>query len=400
MRERREPALVVAGTGLVAATYGLVRLAYGLYLPDVSASLDLGPAAGGYVASGASMAYCAGAVVAALLGRHPRWLVVGAVATAALGSLAMALAPGVALFVPAAVVSSAGAGLASPALVTVVSRSVPARRRDAAQAVVNSGTGPGLVAAGLLALALLPDWRLGFVVAAAATAASGTAVLLLDGGPRPTAGAGGRTRPPRSLRRDDVPSRRVAALAAPALAAVLLGTSSAVVWTYARTHVVEQGLGAGASTTVWIAIGVGGSATVVTARRLSGLPPTLAWRLTTSVVAATTVALGLGAGTLPVALVAATAFGWGFVAATSALIAWAAAVLPDRAGEGTAALFVALVLGQSAGAAVAGLLADRLDLAAAFVLLAGVAVLAAACGAGRTAARRTATAGRRVDMDA
>ena len=371
----RAAGLTLAGTCLVAATYGLVRLAYGLYLPDLSASLDLGSATAGYVASGASVAYCVSAGFGLLAGSRPRLLVVGAMATACVGSLAMAAAPGVAVFAPAAVLSSAGAGLASPALVAVVARTVPEGWQDRAQAVVNSGTGPGLVAAGVVALVVLPHWRLGFVVAAALAALAGGAVLLLDRGPSQGDLAA------RSLRRDGVPSRRARPLLVPAAAALLLGTSSAVVWTYARTRVLEAGLGAGASTAVWMAIGVGGAATVLSARRTSALAPARAWLLTTLAVAVSTAALGLGAARLPLALVAAAAFGWGFVAASSALIAWAAEALPGRAAQGTSVLFVALVLGQSLGSATAGGIAERLGLTAAFVVLAVVAALAAACAA-------------------
>ena len=59
----RQGALVVAGTALIAGTYGLVRLAYGLFLPDIDASLSLGPTLAALVSSGGSLAYCAGALV-------------------------------------------------------------------------------------------------------------------------------------------------------------------------------------------------------------------------------------------------------------------------------------------------------------------------------------------------
>ena len=175
-----EIGLVVAGTALIAGTYGLVRLAYGLFLSDVQASLGLTSVQAGYVSSGASVVYGLGAFVGLVADRRPRLVVLAALTTASLGALGMALAPGTATFVPAAIVSSAGAGLASPALVGVVARNVPAERRDRAQAVVNSGTGPGLVAAGALALVLLPQWRLGFVIGAGLTALAGVLVLVLD----------------------------------------------------------------------------------------------------------------------------------------------------------------------------------------------------------------------------
>lgn len=365
----REVALVVAGTGVVAGTYGLVRLAYGLFLPGIQDSTGLTAAQAGYVSSGASVAYCAGALAGMVVAHRPRLLVVGALATACLGSVAMALAPGSGVLVPAAVVSSAGAGLASPGLVGVVARAVAEEHRDRAQAVVNSGTGPGLVVAGLLAL-VLPDWRWGFAAAAALTAAAGVAVLLLD---RPDAGAG----PPAP---DAWSWDVVAALRVPALGALLLGAASASVWTYGRTFLVDEGLGTTTSVLAWIAVGVGGTATVATAGRQAALGPTRAWSLTTAAVAVSVAGVALGADRAPVALAACLLFGWAFVAASSALIAWAAHLVPGRAAGGTAALFVALVLGQAVGSSAVGALADALGTPTAFLAAAATSLAAAVCG--------------------
>ena len=367
--------LVVAGTCLIAATYGLVRLAYGLFLPDISASLGLDQVVAGRISSGASLAYCVGAVCGLVWSQHPRALVAGALVTASVGSLAMARAPDVTLFAPATVLASMGAGLASPGLVGLVQRHVATDRSARAQAVVNSGTGPGLVAAGAMALVLLPDWRLGFALSAAGTVVAGSAVLLLDsrgdGPPARVAAAAGVPAPSPAWWR---------ALLLPAVAALLLGSASAVVWTYGRSQLVAAGAGVAASTAAWMAVGVGGILTVLTARALGRLGPPRAWLVTTTAVAGATACLGLVPGQLLAGVVAGTVFGWAFVAASSALIAWAEQVDPQRAAAGTAVLFVTLVLGQGLGSAVAGVVADRHGLPAAFWVAAVVAVGAAACG--------------------
>ncbi|MDN4172643.1 MFS transporter [Nocardioides sp. SOB77] len=363
---------MVVGTCLVAGTYGLVRLAYGLFLPDIQASVSMSSAVAGYVSSGASASYCLGALAGLVLAGRPRLLVAGALTTAAAGSLGMALAPGTAVLVPAVVLASAGAGLASPAMVAVVARTLQPERVGAAQARVNSGTGPGLVAAGVLAL-VLPDWRVGFAVSAVLTAAAGLGVLLLD---RPRAGIPPTT-PPTGTPPGD--RGRPALLVRPVVGAFLLGAASATVWTYGRSHLVSSGASEVGSVIAWIALGVGGTATVLTAGRLGALPPTRAWTLTTVVVAAS-VAVLAGPGPLPAAVAACAVFGWAFVAATSALIAWTADLAPDRAAEGTAAAFVALVLGQAAGSAVAGAVAEGAGLGAAFLGAAAVTVVAAASG--------------------
>ncbi len=153
---------MATGLGTIAATYGLVRLALGLFLPDVQRDLGFGAAVGGAVSSGASVLYCVGALVGFVsAGRSARRLVAAATLAAGLGAVVMAAAPTALVFGAAAVVASTGAGLASPALVQLVRERVAAEGRSRAQAVVNAGTGPGLVVAGLLALLLLPGvaWR-------------------------------------------------------------------------------------------------------------------------------------------------------------------------------------------------------------------------------------------------
>jgi predicted MFS family arabinose efflux permease len=82
--------------------------------------------------------------------------------------------------------------------------------------------------------------------------------------------------------------------------------------------------------------------------------------------------LGITPGFTALALAACVAFGWGYTAATGALIAWTLERDFGRAATGTSLLFVALVLGQALGATAAGAVAAVWGLAAAFVLAAVV----------------------------
>ncbi len=374
----------MAGTGLIAATYGLVRLAYGLFLPDVSDSLGLTSEAAGQVSSCASLAYCLGALGGLVGARHPRRLVLLAILTAVLGTSAMALAPDVATFAAGAVVGSAGAGFASPGLVGLVERNVAETRRAQAQSVVNAGTGPGLVVAAAAAVLLLPDWRLGLALSGACTLVTGIAVLVLD---RSTG------TPVASIGRRGLPAGAARKLMSPALGALLLGGASAAVWTYGRALLVADGAGVVGSTLAWMALGLGGTVTVATARPLSAVAPPRAWLLTSTTVALATGVLGFEGRRLPVALAACALFGWGFVAASSALISWCVLVVPHGAAAGTSVLFVMLVLGQAAGSSAVGALASQ-RLPVAFALAAVVAVLAAAAGASpvRSGARQDVVA--------
>lgn len=367
-------ALIPAGVVLIAGSYGLVRFGFGLLLPEMQAELGLDDATAGVVSAGASLVYCGGAAAGFVLAsRHARSLVVAAAAAAGLGGAGMAIATDVAMLAIAAIVSSAAAGLASPALVDAVRRNVRRDGRSRAQTIVNAGTGPGIVAAGALALVVLPDWRLAWWVAAGVTVASAIAVLAAD-----------RRRPAAEGAPSAVPSREWFAGHRRLIAgAALLGIGSAAMWNYARVLLVDAGLEPSVTVAAWIALGAGGAATIATAGWLSRRAPRTAWSLTTAVAAAATLAIALAPGSQGVALAASAAFGWGYVAGSGALIAWTGELEPERAPTGTALLFIVLVLGQAIGAALAGALIGVLGHLPAFALAAAATLGASLLGVAR-----------------
>lgn len=363
---------MASGAGLIAATYGLVRLAYGLFLPDVQAELSFSAATAGLISSGASVVYCLGAIAGFLVAtRHPRILVVAAGLSASLGAAGMAASPNTGSFATFAIVGSAGAGLASPALVSIVGRNVSAGDNDRSQARVNAGTGPGLVAAGVLALILLPSWRLAWFAVAAFTLLVAAAVLLLDRAGRPAASA--------DVNRAVLPPGAwFRAHRSIILAALALGAGSAAVWNYGRTLLVDAGAGEQSSVTAWIALGLGGTAVIGTAPLMSAVLPRTAWTITTLAVAAASATLGLVPNATVVALLACAVFGWGYTAGTGALIAWTTDLDAARAPAGTSLLFVILIFGQALGATAIGLLASSLGFLVAFLAASALALIATA----------------------
>ncbi len=356
----------MSGLGLIAATYGLVRLAYGLFLPDVQRDLGLRSDAAGWVSSGASAMYCVGAVAGFLLAaRMPRALVAVSTLVAGVGAIAMAAAGGSLAFGISAVVASAGAGLASPALVRIVAEQVPSALLGRAQAIVNAGTGPGLVGAGVLALVLLPDWRTAWAVSGVFALAVGALLLVVS------CGGAAASRAPLPGAPWFTAHRGVLLLA------LLFGAGSAVVWTYGRSALVEAGASVVVSVSAWIALGIGGAAVVMTARWTNGLRARTLWAVTAGSVAVAVVVLGAAPQSTVAALLACVVFGWGYTAATGALIAWTTEIDAERSSAGTSMLFVALVLGQAVGAAGAGALVGAIGFVATFVVGAGVTAASA-----------------------
>ena len=356
---------------LIAATYGLVRLSFGLLLPDVQRDLGFGADFAGAISAGGSALYVVGAVVGFFAARMPRALVATAAASAALGATTMALATNPAVFAVAAAVGSIGAGLASPGVVGVLRAHPATASRPAFQDIANSGTGPGLVAAGLLALLLLPEWRIVWAVAAVVAVVAGVGVLRASRSPAPS---GRRAALP--------PAPWFLAHARPTAAALAFGAGSAAVWTFGRVSLVDAGMDAVSSTLVWIALGVGGAAVAFTSLRMSAAGPGRTWVLTCALAAGATLALTATGGNFAVAIVASAVFGWAYTAATGALIGWTAQIDAGRSAAGTALLFIVLVAGQGIGAGVLGVLVDPWGYTSVFVV-ASVVIVGAAAGAVR-----------------
>lgn len=365
---------MVSATGLIAATYGLVRLAYGLTLPEMQASLGFDAATAGLISAGASLLYCIGAATGFVFAdRAPRMLVVAAGVAAAAGAGGMAVATDAAAFAPFAVLSSAGAGLASPALVSVVRRNLPSPRVGAAQTIVNAGTGPGLVVAGAVALLLLPDWRTGWWIAAGVSAVATALVVLLDGGPATDRVAGPVRAPGWSW---FVAQRRLIG------AALLMGAGSAAVWNYGRSLLTAAGVSPQLAVLAWIALGLGGATVIATSRSMARRPARRAWLISVVAMVVASSMLVVSSSVFVGAFAACAVFGWGYTAATGALIAWTSEIDPQRASAGTALLFVLLVLGQALGAAAAGAVIGGIGYGWAFAAAAVVTAAAAGCGMG------------------
>lgn len=362
----------VSAVALIAATYGLARLGYGLFLPAFSASFSLSPTVAGLTSSGASVLYC----VSAALGfryapGHPRAVTLLAGLSAALGSIGVACAQDTAMFTGAVLLAGTGAGFASPALVELVQRNTAPAREGRLQSVVNSGTGFGVVAAGILSLVLGDAWRVAWLLIAGIALASVLSVLRLDRILAVPAGNGPRRREAPSL----VARSSVRGLGRPLAGAFVFGLGCAAVWVYGRATLEESGMTASMSAGAWMALGAGGACAILAARWLADHRVPITWSVTALGTAGATALLGTAAGNPVLAYLAAAVFGLAYTAATSVLILWASSVAENSAG-GTSLLFTALVLGQAAGAPLVGSLIEAAGPALAF------SAAAVACAAG------------------
>ncbi len=361
--------LAAAGLAMIAGCYGLARFAYGLFVPAFTAEFGLGAAAAGAIASSSYAGYCV-AIVAATVATvrwGPRAVATAAGLAAVLGTGLIAVAPGTAVLAVGVVVSGSSTGLASPPLADAVARWVRAERADRIQTVVNAGTGLGVAVSGPIALLLSGSWRLAWATYC------GVAVLVTAWTAATIPGA--RFRPTRSDGRSGSWWRPGAARLL--LAAAALGAGSSAVWVFGRDLVVTAGgVGAFASTLMWIALGVAGVAGAFTGDLVGRIGLGRAWAAGMLLLGAATAAFALAPGWLPAVFAAAATFGAVYIALTGVLLVWGTRTYPDAPALGVGAAFLLIAVGQTLGAPVVGLLSDLATAPVAF----GATALAAALG--------------------
>ena len=331
--------LVASGLALIAATYGLARFGYGLFLPRFAEAFDMGPGLSGAIQAGSFLSYCVTALLAARLGSRPRLVIVLAGATAALGAAGVAAAPNAGVLAAAVVLAGAGAGFATPGLVTLIESNVESRRQENAQTIVNSGTGAGLVAAGSLLILVGSHWRLGWAAIAAVVILATGATLRSDR--KQEAGGTGTGAPGR---------KELVLLGRPLVAAGLAGASSAAVWTFGRTVLAEGTETELYSIGAWMVLGAFGVLGAGSGNESCRLEPAHGVDRDDRPDVRRDPADGCMLPGFPaVAYGAAALFGASYIAMSGVLIVWAVRILPEQASAGTVALFIALAVGQAAG---------------------------------------------------
>jgi len=361
-------AMVASGMALIAATYGLARFGYGLFLPRFSETFQMGSATAGFIQAGSFLSFCLAAVLALRLAARPRLVVMCAGITAALGSTGVAVAPNVDVLGMSVVLAGAGAGFATPGLVTFIERNIAPACQESAQTIVNAGTGAGIVVAGILMLLTTDQWRLGWVAIAALVAMAAIATLRADR-------AAGRDRAaglPSQVR-----ARDLAPLAWPIAAAVLAGASSAAVWTFGRTVMAASRTGEEAySILAWMVLGAFGVLGAAAGKIVQVWSLRTAWNLTSLAMAVATIVLGLAPAIPFTAYSSVALFGASYTALCGVLIIWAVRIVPDRAAEGTAVLFIALAIGLALGSATLGVLFAYVSPVLAFTVAGILGILA------------------------
>ena len=362
--------IVLTGTVFIAITYALGRFSYGLFMPEISAALQLSEASAGSIASMAYAGYCAALLSASSLvrGIGGRGALQLAGICVLLGLILMGVANHWMGLAIGLVLTGLSSGWASPAYGQVVHAALQPEQQDRGNAWINSGTSWGLVVMGPIAYFFSADWRLaylGFAVLAAGA-------ILMQWRFLPRAQVQERRRAPGLANRWWQTGGRLMG------AAFAVGAASAVYWTFARSMWQEwHGLPDERAAFLWLIMGIsgilGGFAGAVVER--IGQAAAYRWGLLVLMVSICSIA---GSG-LPILMVSALLFGITYIFLTGVFIVWGTRCYPRHAAFGISLAFLMLGAGQFGGSMAAGVLIETTSYAVAFLSfgilgLAGLAI--------------------------
>lgn len=336
--------LTLSGFMLIAVTYGLARFAWGMMMPQVAQQISFSPRASGMLAACSYLAYCLATPGATLL--LARWGVrstaILAALTAMFGLLLLAAASSAWLIAGGLFIAGLGAGLASPALASAVSRQIDASRQTAANTLINAGTGAGIIVSVPIFMLVPGGWR----TACCCFAVLALISLLLARYCLPV----GRADPPGSPVgwRDRLHNR---ALQRVIIIAFLSGVASAAWWCFGPDVLRQHShLNEGQASMLWLVSGAAGILGALTGPLARCIGMRQVYWLAQLAMAAPLLLLA-ALTHFSYWLVPATALcGAGYVTLSGILLVAGAAATPQNAASGVAAAFLTLAIGQIVGA--------------------------------------------------
>jgi predicted MFS family arabinose efflux permease len=372
--DRHRLRLIAAGIAMVGTTFGLARYGYGLLLPEIRHSFGLSNAALGLIATGSYVAYLVATAAVAVLGDRlgPRRPVLLGGMSATAGMALIAAAPSALVLALGVLIGGVSAALAYPPFSSAVARDLPRRAQGRALATISSGTGWGVAVAVPIALVAGSQWRAAWVAfVVIAVLATVLASTTLRAGGDGSAEGERHALPPLSW------SWFVCPRSGPLLVgALLVGVGASVYWTFGPDFAVA-GIGKTAGPVLLGVVGVAsvlGSGAGDLLERVGGRR---ALRWSAAGLAASLGVLALWHDSWVGVALSAAAFGATYNLLLAVQAIWSARVFAQRPATGLAAVLFMVGIGQIIGPVMAGVLADGVGLAAAFLAGAGLIAVAA-----------------------
>ncbi|MFO7909381.1 MAG: MFS transporter [Halomonas sp.] len=373
MRALSSMGFALFGAALVAISYGLARFAFGLFVPSISAELDLSAYLVGIIGALPFISFVLATAVAPfaanLMGARYLAVLSGFLGVVGLGLISEsvnAIMLGVGVFV-----CGICTGLMMPALTaamqSVVSRSMHGR----VSSIMNAGTSIGIMVAVPSVVFLSDAWRITY---------EGFAFLALLGVvaawyfiPSVSRVIPANAAPPPSLTRSQW-SRLIRLT----LFAFAMGFVSAPYWLFAPDLAVNLGaLASNHTGWLWFAAGLAGLGGAVVSDLADRNNPPITQALMLMMLASSLVLLAASPGNLGLAIFSALVFGLAYMSLTGLYLMTGIRLLPGRLSIGPVLPFMACALGQAAGSPVIGMLVESVGYAEAFSIFATAGILVA-----------------------
>jgi predicted MFS family arabinose efflux permease len=357
----------VSGLAVVGVSFGIARYGYGLFLPRIAESFSMSEPIQGLVASGAYASYVVATVGAAWAsGRYgPKLPIALGVASATGGAVIISAADSLVVLAIGVALAGASPGLVFPALsdwVTIIAKEAA---RNRLFAIMNSGTGAGVILAAPFALVPADSWQQAWAAFAVASIALGAGAILLAPGHPPNRST--------TLSHHDVLASFVRPIALPLYACALIaGLTTAIYWTFSIATISQAGGRLGAlerpEIAFWVLTGISGFVGAMTgdAVNRSGLPRVT--RGTLAAIAAACLLIGIASSSGIAILVSGLIFGAAFIFVTGLLGVWSLRVFRERPSAGFGATFLVFTFGAMIGPILGGGLAPILGREGVFLM--------------------------------
>lgn len=370
------PFLKISAAGFAATgiAYGPARMGFGLFLTEFRPTFSITDQTAGLLSSLGFAGFLVGLVIAqaATSARGPRLPVVLGLLSATSGLGIVAAAPDLSVLAVGVFLAMSSAGFAWTPFNDAVHRQVAAPARPAALSVVSTGTGLGIVAAGVAALlmSLLGiSWRLcwaAFAVASALALLANWLALREVAGPADEA--------------DDARWRLLLRFAAIPIFVIGLsfGTCSAIYISFAAEKIQQAGGVAGlparaAPAIVFICYGAFGLLGLATGSVRAALGLSWLLRLILLACAGSFALLAWSPGTWWAVVLSASLQGIYVMMMSAVLAFWSESLFPALPSRSFTAVLLAVAAGSVLGPAAAGYALSGFGVAATFWGLAGLA---------------------------
>lgn len=368
--------IALSGLALVGVTFGMARYGYGLFLPQFVAVYGLDKPTQGLIGSGSYAGYLVATVLASWLSGHtgPRTPLALGAACAALGTAIVAQTPSLPLLAAGIALAGASPGMVFPALSDWVSIAAGPKQRNTLFAIMNSGTGAGVIVA--TPLALLPLDRFHFAWWAFALCAVVFGTVAVFNAPSGKAAKTARSFNGDTFQMTELINQRAWPLYA---SAGIAGFVTAIYWTFSVetiTHAIPDAFGFDRPELLfWMLIGVSGFFGALTGNAVNarGLGSVLS--LTMAAIATAIGLIGAFSQNLSMILLSGLIFGAAFIFITGLLGVWSMMIFRNRPSAGFGLTFLVFTLGAMLGPWLSGIATALSSQTTVFMLTAGLALL-------------------------